>query len=144
MLITKAGIGFLRVQAMLALVLVGVFIALQPPGQRVMSGEAVPATKLAGAAMPGASDPLAAEASLAPRTRSVVDVYLGPGAGYAVVGLLPRASELDVVGRDENGEWLAIVLVPGSSLHGWIARANVVNLSDIYSLPIAPVTRLQS
>jgi uncharacterized protein YraI len=77
-----------------------------------------------------------------PRTRSVADVRLGPGDRYPVVGLVPRAARVEIVGRDESSEWLAIVFTPGSNLHGWIPRTQVSNLRNVSDLPVASVTEL--
>jgi hypothetical protein len=79
---------------------------------------------------------------LVPRTRRVVDVRLGPDSRYAIVGLMPRAAAIEIVGRDESGEWLAVVFTPGSRLHGWIERGQVMNLRDVSSLPVASVTQI--
>jgi uncharacterized protein YraI len=54
------------------------------------------------------------------RTRSSATVRSGPGTGYAVLGVLQRGAEVDVVGRSDDGEWLQAFYPPGSQLHGWI------------------------
>lgn len=76
----------------------------------------------------------------APRALKVLEVLSGPGDSYAVVGLLPKDAALDVVGRDSSGAWLAVILTPGSSFHGWVPRSQVSGLTNVDSLGIASIT----
>ncbi len=46
------------------------------------------------------------------RTRQALDVRIGPGDVFAVIGVLSRGVALDVVGRDEAAAWLAIRFPP--------------------------------
>ncbi len=55
-----------------------------------------------------------------PRTKTAVDVYVGPGTGFGVIGLLQRGESVEVVGRDAGSEWLAIRFPPGSAGRGWL------------------------
>lgn len=56
-------------------------------------------------------------------TLSSATVRSGPGEQYAVLGVLQRGTEVDVVGRSEDGDWLQAYYPPGSQLHGWIEAA---------------------
>jgi hypothetical protein len=77
-----------------------------------------------------------------PRTRTALDVRLGPGNGYAVVGLLPKDEPVEVVGRDNDSQWLAIRFPSGSTGRGWIPVASVDFPPDLSSLAVALPTPL--
>lgn len=77
-----------------------------------------------------------------PRTRSALDVRLGPGDGFAIVGLLARGESVEVVGRDNDAMWLAIRFPPGSAARGWIPVSGVDALSELARLPVALATPL--
>ncbi len=62
------------------------------------------------------------------RTVSTLQVRIGPAEGYAILGTLNRGSEIDVQGRDSNGDWVAIEFPPGSSARGWIPADEVEGL----------------
>ena len=53
-------------------------------------------------------------------TSKSVEVHIGPNKGYVVIGQLPRAARLQVVGRDESSKWVGIVFSPYTGLTGWI------------------------
>jgi hypothetical protein len=61
-----------------------------------------------------ASTTPAATAEARPRAKTALDVRLGPGNGFAVVGVLARGDSVEVVGRDNASEWLAIRFPPGA------------------------------
>ena len=79
-----------------------------------------------------------------PRTTNIVNVYIGPGTGYQVIGLLPRSAKLEVIGRDDSGAWLAIVFSVGSRLTGWIPVTTVSGLDDVSALAPAEVTLIEA
>ena len=60
-----------------------------------------------------------------PRTRASVSMLDGPGSDYAIVGLLPGDSALQVLGRDASGKWLAVAFPPGSSFSAWLPASQV-------------------
>jgi hypothetical protein len=70
-------------------------------------------------------------------------VRLGPADTYAIVGMVPRNAILEIVGRNETGDWLAIVFTPGSQFRGWVPKASVVNLTDVSRLPVVSLTPLR-
>lgn len=78
------------------------------------------------------------------RTNAVVEVKVGPDEDYEVVGLLPRNGRLDVVGRDESGEWLAVTFMRGSKLYGWIPTTSVSGVINLNRLEIVPVSLKQA
>ena len=77
---------------------------------------------------------------LVPRALGTLNVHLGPNENYMVVGLVPKAAKLDIVGRDETGSWLAIVFTPGSTFHGWVPRSRVSGVTNFDELKVVPVT----
>jgi hypothetical protein len=79
-----------------------------------------------------------------PRTTSVANLYLGPTFDYRVVGLLPRGAVISVVGRNRAGDWLAVELLYGSQLRGWLPRSQTAGVDDVSSLPVVPATSLPS
>src|SRR5688572_33395188 len=44
------------------------------------------------------------------RTLEVTDLRQGPGAAFAIIGLIQRNATVTVVGRDESGDWLAVTM----------------------------------
>lgn len=76
------------------------------------------------------------------RVNNIVDVRLGPGAGFAVIGLLGRGENVEVVGRDNDGQWVAIRFPPGSIARGWIPASAIDNLGDVDSLAVVLPTPL--
>lgn len=79
------------------------------------------------------------------RTRSTLNVHLGPNRNYQILGSLPRGTIIEVIGRDETSQWVAIALslVPGSVLTGWLPLADVEGVTDVSQLEVASVTPLQ-
>jgi len=58
----------------------------------------------------------------------------GPGTNYEVLTLLAEGQEVDVLGRDETGEWLKISLDSGEE--GWVAAEFIDVGVDVEALPI--------
>lgn len=77
-----------------------------------------------------------------PMALIALDVHIGPGVNYQVVGSLPRGAKLDVIGRDASSQWIAIAFAGGTKINGWVPSQSVSGVSDIKSLPLAPVTLL--
>jgi uncharacterized protein YraI len=80
----------------------------------------------------------------APRARRTLDVRIGPSENYAIVGLIPTEGSLQVVGRNEAADWIAIVFTPGSTFYGWVPVAGVSGLEDVRRLPVIPLTPVRS
>ena len=76
------------------------------------------------------------------RTGTALDVRLGPGEAFAVIGLLPGGETLEVVGRDAAAEWLAIRFPPGSAGRGWVPVDGVVGLTRVEALAVVLPTPL--
>jgi hypothetical protein len=78
------------------------------------------------------------------QTRSTLQVYIGPGELFAVVGTIAGGEEVDVTGRDGDGEWVAIVFPPNSTARAWVKAADLRNLSssDVANLAVVAPTPL--
>jgi hypothetical protein len=76
------------------------------------------------------------------RTTTTLDVRLGPGQGFAIIGSLGRGEAIEVVGRDAEGQWVAIRFPPGSVARGWVPVSAVENLNDVDALAIVLPTPL--
>jgi hypothetical protein len=106
---------------------------------------ATPTTERTPTALPSPTVP--PEATAAPTPVSTVTVPIpsrttggglrmrsGPGTSYEVLVLLAEGQEVDVLGRDETGEWLKISLDSGEE--GWVAAEFVDVGVAVEALPI--------
>jgi uncharacterized protein YraI len=68
-------------------------------------------------------------------------IRTGPGTFYPVILTSFRGRELQVIGRNTGGTWLAILL-PDKTQTGWIALSNVDIPLEVMLLPVvtAPPT----
>jgi hypothetical protein len=88
-------------------------------------------------------NPLAtATPDVRPRTRTQLDVRLGPGNAFAIVGVLTRGQAVDVVGRDSTSEWLAIRFPPDSVARGWVPVSQLDGVGDLEGVTVAAPTPL--
>lgn len=62
----------------------------------------------------------------------------GPGLIYFVVDTYPRGTEFEVIARDQNEQWLA-VLLPMSGNTGWVRLENVLFEGNLSALPVISV-----
>ncbi len=76
------------------------------------------------------------------RTNTALEVRIGPGTQFAAVGTIGRGESVDVVGRDDLAEWVAIRFPPGSSARGWLPVRALENLTNLYGLTVAIATPL--
>jgi hypothetical protein len=83
-----------------------------------------------------------AEAPQGPTTAGPVSLRLGPGDQYVLIGTLQAGALVDVVGRDETGEWLAVVFPPNSTLRAWLTADDVLGVTNREALPLEPVRLL--
>jgi len=106
---------------------------------------ATPTTEPTPTAMPSPTAPPEATASPSPVPTGTVPVSSrttggglrmrsGPGTTYEVLTSLAEGQEVDVLGRDETGEWLKISLDSGEE--GWVAAEFVDVGVDVEALPI--------
>src|SRR5690349_10908465 len=130
-----AGHGLVRIAALLGAGLLAVMLLAAPPTARSALGHAVSeaaddvgvdegvedvTTKVTIESVSGSSPvtSIGTDSSLmataidssipAYWTGKTVEVHIGPSAGYVVIGQLPRAARLQIVGRDESSRWIAI------------------------------------
>ena len=78
------------------------------------------------------------------RANRVLLLRVGPDENYRPVGQIGSGARVDVVGRNEAGDWLAISLTPGSKTYGWVRATAVSGLTkaNISALPVAAVQRM--
>ena len=163
-----AGIGLVRVAMLCGVMLLAVLLFAAPPQSRPRLTQAAPeeankevaaVTTTLGpvygsivtppvsvpeisAALEGAaldSDP----AARVHWTSKGVEVRIGPGTGYVVIGQLPRAARLQIIGRDESSKWIGIVFSPYTGLTGWIEATAIAGQLDVAGLDVTPVTLLK-
>jgi uncharacterized protein YgiM (DUF1202 family) len=79
---------------------------------------------------------------LRPRTKSQLDVRLGPGLAFAIIGTIDRGEALQVTGRDFNSRWVSIQFPPGSTGRGWVPIDELDGLEDLESFAVAIPTPL--
>jgi hypothetical protein len=80
--------------------------------------------------------------------KSPLNVRTGPGMAYPIITNLPEGAELEVLGRNAEGTWLAVRL-PNRAEPGWVSAAMVNLIGDLEILPIlsagpTPTLRLRS
>jgi hypothetical protein len=79
---------------------------------------------------------------LRPRTRSALDVRLGPGEAFAIIGTVARGEAVEVVGRDSDANWAAVRFPPGSTGRGWLPLEQIVGLTNLSEFSILLPTPL--
>lgn len=132
------------------------FVALSPPGYQEVTPRAQASSELQGGnsvddgLVPGLSD---ARIQVVPglqkltgpdhRARTGLLLKLGPSDRYVTVGQVSAGSRVEVVGRNDKGDWLAINLTPGAKTYGWVPANEVAGVSNVMSLPVATVNLLR-
>ena len=76
-------------------------------------------------------------------TNRGVEVRIGPGSGYDVIGLLPEDARLQIVGRDASARWIGIVFAPYTGLTGWVEASAITGGLDVAGLNVTPPTPLK-
>ena len=162
-----AGIGLVRVVMLSGVTLLAVLLFAAPPQSRPRLTQAAtdepkevvevttsvgpaigsiaapqPSVPTVTAALPGTSlepDP----SSYVHWTSKGVEVRIGPSTGYVVIGQLPRAARIQIVGRDESSKWIGIVFSPYTGLTGWIEASAIAGQLNVADLDVAPVTLIK-
>jgi hypothetical protein len=49
---------------------------------------------------------------------------------------------LQIVGRDETSQWIAVVFPPGSTFRGWLPVSETLDVENVEALPVQPVNLL--
>lgn len=86
-------------------------------------------------------------ASSLPQTTVAQNVRLGPGEGFAIIGILSRGDAVEIVGRDESTQWVAVRFPPGSTGLGWLPVSVLEGVSGLGSFAVilpTPLARLLS
>jgi uncharacterized protein YraI len=63
-----------------------------------------------------------------------LNVRLGPGTDFPIVGQLGAGGQLALVGRNEAGDWLVVCCIDDRP--GWVAARLVSTEADIMALPV--------
>lgn len=71
------------------------------------------------------------------RALSTLTIRAGPSTDYISLGTVRRDAELEVVGRNEEEDWLEISYPPRSRLMGWVMAEGVELEGSLASLPVA-------
>ena len=64
------------------------------------------------------------------RTLANIEVRIGPGEAYAIIGSIGSDDPVAVLGRDDGGDWVAISYPPGSAGRGWLPAESLSGLSN--------------
>jgi hypothetical protein len=131
-------------------------VVLNPPRYHADAREAEHPAELSGGGMvdddevPGLSEARIQVVPVLPtivapetRARSVLTLKTGPDNRYTTVGQVQNGSKVEVVGRNEKGDWLAVSLTPGAKSYGWVPAAGVSGVANVQALKVVPVTLLR-
>ncbi len=77
-----------------------------------------------------------------PRTTAAQDVRIGPGEGFAIIGIISRGDTVEIVGRDETTQWVAVRFPPGSTGLGWLPVSGLDGVSGLGSFAVILPTPL--
>lgn len=132
------------------------FVLLNPPGYRAAAIDSPSAAEAqSGAALDEGVIPGLTEARIQvvptiptvvaneQRARGVLILKLGPDDRYVTVGQIANGARVEVVGRNDKGDWLAISLNLGSKSYGWVRASGVAGVTNVGSLPVVPVDLLK-
>jgi hypothetical protein len=78
------------------------------------------------------------------RTKTALEVHIGPGDAFAVIGTIARDDAVSVIGRNDAGEWIAIRFPPNSTARGWVEAEDLEGIGEtqVSTLPILVATPL--
>jgi hypothetical protein len=77
-----------------------------------------------------------------PRTIAPLDVRIGPGEGFAIIGQLGRDEPVQPVGRNSDRDWVAVRFPPGSSAIGWLPVEGIDDTLSVSGLAVVLPTPL--
>ena len=72
-------------------------------------------------------------------TSTQVNVRSGPDAGRDSLGILPAASQVQIIGKDTTGSWLAITFDQSPNGIGWVTAQFVEVTGDVENLSVIMV-----
>jgi hypothetical protein len=76
------------------------------------------------------------------RTKGQLDVRLGPGPAFAIIGIMQRGEAVEIVGRDAAGGWVAVRFPPGSVAQGWVAVDQLEGVTGLDEMAVVLPTPL--
>ena len=76
------------------------------------------------------------------RTTATQNVRLGPGEGFAIIGIISSGDAVEIVGRDDATEWVAFRFPPGSTGLGWLPVSGIDSASGLSSFAVVLPTPL--
>lgn len=79
----------------------------------------------------------AAEGGLTGKAKSTINVRSDPGNEFQALGTLRKDSEVEIVAKSEDGEWLQIVYPQRSRLRGWVPADSLEISGDPSVLAVA-------
>ncbi len=69
--------------------------------------------------------------------KATVNVRSDPGNEFQALGVLRKGTEVEIVAKSEDEEWLQIVYPPRSNLRGWVLAESLDFDADLATLAIA-------
>ncbi len=126
----------LSVVALLAL-LAGILVLFESVQGSSGAGEPTVVVSEQTTATPGPVQLTAVASGVIGRTVRVTTVRTAPGAGSAVLGTLPRNTDIEIDGRTTDSNWYRVIFPPNSEFHGWIDADDLELTGDGESLVVA-------
>jgi hypothetical protein len=71
------------------------------------------------------------------KAEATINVRSDPGNDFQVLGVLRRGTEVEIVGKSEDGEWFEIVYPADSDLRGWVLAESLEVEGDLGRLGVA-------
>ena len=131
------GVVLVVILLLVAILAIGCGSTPEPTPALVVTPRPPAPTPTTPAAPTPVPEPTSTPVLMAIVTADALNLRAGPGTEYDRLGLVRLDDELRVVGRNEAGDWIAVV-APGG-INAWVAveytRLNVT----VESLPIAPI-----
>ena len=70
-----------------------------------------------------------------------VNVRLGPGTNFPILGIAPQSTEGEIVGKSEDGAWWAVSVPSAPNEQGWVAAA-YVEATNADNVPVVAAPEL--
>lgn len=89
-------------------------------------------------ATPIPSSPTATFTPIEGRVIAQINVRSGPNVNYSSLGILESGQKIQILGRDQSGDWYVIAYPSGPQGRGWVT-ATYVQASNTTSLPLVEI-----
>jgi hypothetical protein len=86
---------------------------------------------------PGPTRKTAVALGVSATTNTTTAVRYAPGDRTAVLGTIPRGTDVQIDGRTEDSGWMRIIFPPNSELHGWVDARYLDITGDVDALAVA-------